>query len=179
VAFIGLKLPQEVTRYLASVDVPGDKVDFGHAHVTISMLGKDVPVEEFFKAAAVAYYVVSATAPIICSTDIVSSFPAGGDGYPIICPIVSPMLHELKVKLDTVFDMYGIDYSKKFPEYRPHTTLSYSPEPVDDFGMAPIQWIAHEMTMWGGDNRDDRAVVTLPFNPDLISRAAFSIASVP
>lgn len=172
-AFLGLRLPSEVGRYLAAVDVPGERVDYGHAHVTITYLGDDVPLETVMRAAAVVASTAQMFSPIHCLTRSVSSFPAGDEGkHPIICPVESPELRRFKAALDRAFDLVGIDYNRKFPEYKPHTTLSYSPVPVADRAMPVLEWVAFEVVVWGGDERDGGVVVEAPFSPGLPERVA-------
>lgn len=172
-AFIGLRLPAEVGRHLAAVEVPGERVDYGHAHVTISYLGNDTPTEEAMKAAAVLVRVASQFRPIRCETSKVTHFPAGDSGkYPIICPIKSPELHRFKTTLEEALKKAGVDFNTKFPVYKPHTTLAYSDEPIEDRGMPLLEWISHEVILWGGDERDAGAVVEAPLNPSLAARVA-------
>lgn len=178
-AFIGLRLPAEIGRHLAAVDVPGERVDYGHAHVTISYLGNDTPTEEAMRAAAVLVRVAAQFRPIRCETSKVINFPAGDSGkYPVICPVKSPELHRFKKALEEAFKEEGVDFDTKFPVYKPHTTLSYSDEPVKDKAMPPLEWVSHEAILWGGDERDAGVVVEAPLNPSITARvAARAIAS--
>jgi 2'-5' RNA ligase len=177
-AFIGLRLPPEVGRHLVAVDVPGERVDYGHAHVTISYLGDNTPVEEAMRAAAVLVHVAQQFKPIRCKTDKVDHFDAGDGGkYPIICPVKSPELHRFKTALEEALDLAGVEYDKKWPVFKPHTTLSFSEEPVESRAMPLLEWVSHEVVLWGGDDRDQGAVVEVPFSPSMAQRVAARVTS--
>jgi 2'-5' RNA ligase len=161
---IGLRMPAETGRLLSEISVEGEAVDFGHAHVTVVYLGDDVPLPAVLKAVEVCYDVAQRMRPIKCSTRHTFCFPPSDEGkHPIICPIDSPDLHVLHAGITAGLDAAGVEYSKKWPEYRPHTTLAYAdaPYPVIDFD--PIEWTAFELTVWGGDHRDSRIVIAIPF----------------
>jgi len=163
-AMIGLRVPQDLARLLQGVEVPGEPIQRHHQHVTIHMLGDDVPIEQIGKAIIAAHGVAEKTVPFRLSINSVSTFKGGDHGVPVICPVFSPELHELWENLKTAFDEAGVEYSKKWPEYKPHVTLSYSPEPMKDKPVGPVEWSAFEMVLWGGDSDDQRLCVTLPFS---------------
>jgi len=164
-AMVGLRMPPETGRLLSEIDVPGERVDLGHSHVTVMYVGDDIPIDVVLKAASACFDVAQVFRPIKCLTKETTCFPPTDEGkHPVVCPIHSPGLHALKRALNAAFDAQGIPYSKKFPEYRPHTTLSYADAAVDARSFDPIEWTAFELTVWGGDNRDSRIVITVPFS---------------
>ncbi len=171
-SFIGLKVPGETARLLWNL-WESDYTKFGEAepreqaHITILHLGKDLPNDVLAKAILTAYSVTSTLQPFTVSTNRITVFPGGDRGTPIICPIDSPQLHELRQKLSESFDRDGIEYSKKFPEYKPHVTVAYANDPHEDWGsdigFSKIEWGAHEAILWGGDHMDERLTVNFPF----------------
>jgi 2'-5' RNA ligase len=168
VAFIGLKVPTEVSDVLGQYEVPGKLEPEDHHHVTIHHLGKDVPIEQVAQAAIVAYVTARRTAPFQVSTKVISSFKSGDDGVPIVALIESPALHEFRKNLCAAFDAAGIEYSKKYPEYRPHVTLAYEdsgPQPADQ-PIDPVTWTVDEIVVWGGDKGANRIVVKLPLEAE-------------
>jgi hypothetical protein len=80
------------------------------------------------------------------------------------------------------FDRLGVGYSKKWPEYRPHVTLSYvSDDGVDSYSSplgGPLTWTASDMVIWGGDERDEVLSVNMPFVLGPVERAARRIAGI-
>jgi len=162
-SFIGLKCPHEVGRLLHGIEVPGEKVPPTEFHVTILYLGKDVPMEMLGKAIVAAAEVAAAQKPFRCTLTHSTCFPKNEDGVPIICPVACPELYELHTKLKESFDGAGVDYSKKYPEYKPHLTLSYAEESVEDEPFGPLEWSAYEMVLWGGDAGDDKLATNFPF----------------
>lgn len=163
-AMIGLRVPQEAARLLASVEVPGEQVQRHHSHITVHMLGDDVPIEQIGKAIIAAHGVAEKTVPFRLSMNSISTFKGGPNGVPVICPIFAPELHALHANLKAAFDEAGVEYSKKWPEFRPHVTLAYSPEPMKDQALGPLEWSAYEMVLWGGDTDDQRLTTILPFS---------------
>jgi 2'-5' RNA ligase len=164
-AFIGIQVPHSTARLFGDIEVPGNKTPSASMHVTILYMGKDVPIDDLAEAVKATYAVTARTRPFTVRTTRVSSFPSNPDdqdGYPIIARIESDDLHEFREALAASFDAAGLDYSKKFPEYKPHVTVSYSPEPVEDVRIPTIEWGAHEIVMWGGDEGDRKLTATFP-----------------
>jgi hypothetical protein len=63
------------------------------------------------------------------------------------------------------FDAARVEYSKKFPIYKPHVTLAYAAEELEEsIPMEPIDWVAYEMTLWSGNSGDDAVTITIPFS---------------
>jgi 2'-5' RNA ligase len=173
-SFIGLRVPPETARLLWSFwesdyENLGETVPRDHAHITILNLGKDLPIEGIAKAVEATFRVASTTRPFTVSTNRVSVFPPGDSGVPIICPIDSPELHDFHRRLCESFDAAGIQYSKKFPEYKPHVTLAFAQDPLlhadwgSDIDFSTIEWGAHEAVLWGGDHGDNKLFANFPF----------------
>jgi len=183
VALVGLRVPYEAARLLQGIDVPGDKLATSNMHVTILYLGHGISVIEVAKAMCAAHQVTSRTSPFLCGIKDISSFPVGKDGIPVICPIHSPGLHVLNAALRAEFDRLGVEYSKKWPEYEPHVTLSYitnsSGSRADlSYLPGPLTWTASEMVIWGGDEGDEVLSITMPFVLGPVERAARQISGV-
>jgi hypothetical protein len=129
-------------------------------------LGKDVPLERISKMLPVIFSVTSKTPPFSVSTNHVSCFPAGDDGVPIIAKIVSPALHRLRENLIAALEDNDLEYDKKFPEYKPHTTLAYSSDPKTtvDIDIPELTWGAHELVLWGSNRGTGRLVIKFPLS---------------
>lgn len=164
-SFFGLKIPHECARLLASIDVPGDKIPLDQMHVTVVYIGDNTPITTITKAIAATYRVTSKRTPFTMKVNKIKSFPGNTeDGYPIIARIMCPELHEFYDAVTNSFDKAGIEYSKRYPEYKPHVTLSYNKESIGTISLEnSIEWAAHEATLWGGDSGDDRISATFPF----------------
>lgn len=164
-AFLGVRVPYEIARFLTGIEVPGDHEPPGHMHITVLNFGDDVPVEQVAKALPAIFNVVAGTKPVLVKTNLVSCFDSGeGDVYPIICRIESAELHKLWEQLKAACDEAGIEYSKKYPEYVPHVTLSYAKEKVTDQIITPVVWTVSELVLWGGDSGDEKLTVSFPFS---------------
>jgi len=150
---------------LHEIPVPGKKE--GHdQHITVMYLGKDLPIERIGEMLPVIYDVTSKTLPFSVSTNHVSNFPANKDGVPVIAQIESPPLHRFWEKLTQAFKDADIPYDDKFPEYKPHTTLAYDPDPSTevDLDIPEVSWGAHELVLWGADRGTGRLVVKFPLS---------------
>jgi 2'-5' RNA ligase len=164
-ALLSIQVPHEVARALGSIPVPGTPEGRETYHVTLLYLGKDVPIDEVSKALVVAYRVAEITRPIPLAVEEVGSFPKGDDGYPIICLVKSPELHQLWEALCSAFDDAKVEYSKKFPVYKPHITLAYdTAELKETLLVGPFDWVSYEMTLWSGNSGDDAVSITIPFS---------------
>jgi 2'-5' RNA ligase len=163
-AILGLRTPHDVARLLGQIEVPGERVPGDEKHVTLLHLGKDVPIETVSRAMVGAYEVASTTVPFTLQVHEAKCFEPGDDGTPIVCPVVSTEIYELWGALCKAMGRAGVDYSKKWPIFMPHITLSYAKEPQDPFPVGPFEWSVYEMVLWGGDSGDERVSVTFPFS---------------
>ena len=163
-SFLGIRIPTEIGRLIAGLEVPGEKETPSEYHITILCFEDNWPISEITRATEATYKVISEVKPFLIETSKVSHFPAYEDGpIPIIAPVVSKELHEVHKKLCKEFDDRKIDYSKTFKDYRPHITLAYSKDKHDDFDIEPaIEFSVGEIVLWGGDHADDRIFITFP-----------------
>lgn len=172
-AFLGLKPPAETARILSEIDFGdfGEKEPASSLHVTMLYVGKDIPIEKIASMIPTIFSVVSQTKPFTVSTSRVTTFPPNPeDGTPIIALIDSNELHAFRKAMCAAFDAAKLDYNKKYPEYRPHLTLGYSEDPMVnadnavDLSIPVVEWGAHELVLWGGDNGDNRIIITFPLS---------------
>ncbi len=182
-AFIGLRVPADAARLLESHDVPGERLSASDMHVTILYLGKSVPVVELAKAMVAAFGVAMRTSPLSLSVDRVTNFPVGDDGWPLICRLESPELQRLNTDLRAEFARLGLPFNNKWPDYKPHVTMSYLKEPqpegfvFDSPLPGPLPFTVHELTIWGGDDGDGRIHINIPFVLSPAQRMASRLAS--
>lgn len=173
-AFLGIKIPHEIARLLAQVDYgsKGKPEPTDQFHVTLFYFGENVPIEQLTKAILTTYKTTSKTRPFTAQTSHVSTFPPHPEEgtVPVICRVDSTELHDLRAKLVKAYEDAGVTYDKKFPVYKPHLTLAYI-EPGEeaqkaqdlDLTIPTIEWGVGEIVLWGGDDGDERLVVTFPF----------------
>lgn len=162
-AILQLKVPHDMARILHSIDVPGDKEDISSMHITLIYF-EDLSISDYFKAAEAVYSVTSRTAAFEVRTSRIGSFPPSPERvYPVIAHVESEELLKLRADLATALDVQGVAYSKKFPEYRPHVTLSYSPTAQEEKKVRPLPWGVGELYFWGGERGDDRISTCFPF----------------
>lgn len=172
-SFIGIKVPAEVGRMLETVDVPGERHSVSDMHVTLLYLGKGVDVVSVAKAMIATHEVASRVRPFMAWGDAISSFPSNpDDGIPIIVPINSQPLHAFRSALASRFDELGVEYSKKYPEFKPHVTLSYvkSPGPGFQAPSAPLPgyagWVVYDVVIWAGDESMSEGMeIRIPLRP--------------
>jgi 2'-5' RNA ligase len=162
-AIVGFAVPHETARILSEIEVPGVKEPVSNFHITVLMLDDDTSISVIADAMEAAYSVASTIRPFTARVTRVTSFPGGDDGVPVICPVEAPELHAVWSAMKAAFDAKNVGYSRKFPEFKPHVTLSYADKPFEAQIPVPIEWGAHELVVWGGDRGDRRIVVHLPF----------------
>lgn len=166
-AIITLKVPAETSRLFGEIDVPGEKAASGEHHVTILYIGEDVEIDVLAEAIKTTYSITSTTRPFTVRTTRVASFPEDPDhkeGHPVIAHVESDELHEFRAALVAAFEDADIYYNNKFPIFRPHVTLSMAPKAVEEFRIPTIEWGAHEIVLWGGDEGDRKLSVTFPLS---------------
>lgn len=169
-AILGIHCPRDVARIFSQIEVIGEREPLGHQHITLLHLGDDVPIEQLAKAIVGVFGVTSKTKPFTVQTNRVTAFPPHPEHgtVPIICPIVSPGLHDLQARLKSALDHMKVEYSKTFPIYKPHVTLSYVKDPLvysdhtADKDIPAIEWGVAEVVLWGGDEGDQRFSASFP-----------------
>jgi 2'-5' RNA ligase len=172
-AFIGVKVPAEVGRMLESIDVPGERHSLSDMHVTLLYLGKGIDFISVAKTMVATHEVASRTRPFMAWGDTVSSFPSNPeDGIPVIVPVNSQPLHVFRTALANRFDELGIRYSKKYPDFKPHITLSYVKDPDPGFQVPsePLPgyagWVVYDVTIWAGDgSMSEGTEIRIPLRP--------------
>lgn len=171
VALLCLKLAPDTARLLTSIKVPGEKTDLDSKHVTLIYLGKELELEAILLAIQVTYQTLASWTPFVLRTRLATAFPPSPEGkYPIIARIESDDLHEMQGALREAFDEEGVPYSNKWPEYRPHCTLSYAEEDMEPFKFPPVTWSCTEVVLWGGDEGETDLICRFPLS--LMTKAA-------
>lgn len=161
-AMLGISVPDTAARVLEDLELPGDPER--HPHVTILNFGDDIPISQLASMMVAAYSVASTWRPFTVKTELVTCFPKGKNGVPVVGLLDSDALQALHGTLCRAMDSVELEYSKRFPIYRPHVTLSWAEDPLDDLPIPPVQWGAHELVLWGGNRGDGRVVVHMPFS---------------
>ncbi len=155
-AFVGIQVPEDIAQALTQIEVPGEKLAASEKHITLFYVGKNTPLKDALKIGAACAMFARMSSPFQVGTARVTCFPENpDDGVPIICPIVSPALMSFRAKLASAFDHFGVEYSKKYPDYKPHVTLSYDRQPIADRDVSPIVWTVDRFVLWAGDDMDE------------------------
>lgn len=161
-AFLGIKIPIECGRLLAGIDVPGEKEGPSEYHITLLCFEDNWPISEISKALESTYDVVSKMKPFRVTLDKVTCFPKRKDKCAIIAPVKSDDLHDMREELAKHFDEKHIDFSKTFKDYKPHVTLAYHDEEIDECEIDEVEFFVQEIVLWGGDHGDSRIFITFP-----------------
>lgn len=158
-------VPDETARILKELDVPEGTPEH-HSHITVVYLGDDVPIETIANVVPILYEVTFQTLPFSVSTGHVTTFPVGKDGVPVIARVDSPALHEFRAEICRALDAAGQSYSKKFPDYKPHVTLTYAKDPDTKFELSfpKLSWGCHELLLWGANRGTGRLVINFPLS---------------
>lgn len=171
-AFIGIQVPPDVAEKLTAINVPGEKLSAAEKHITLFYVGKKTPLKESLQIAAVCALFAKIHSPFQVGTARVTCFPENpDDGVPIISRVISPVLHEFRARLASAFDHFGVQYSNKYPEYKPHVTLSYDRQPIPDMDIQPVVWTVDRFVLWAGDDMDEGLSMQfrLPVNRALLA----------
>lgn len=163
-AMIGLKVPEEISERLVKISVPGKKSAAEEMHITMFYFEDKLSIKDVTKIVQAMYEVTKKNEPLHIKGTTVSTFGKGDDGIPVIIPIVSEDLMTIRKKMAKKFDEAEIDYSKKWPEFKPHLTLSYSPKKMEDKKLDKnISWKATEIILWAGEwSSDPGILVSMP-----------------
>lgn len=154
-AFIGIQIPIEIAKDLTKIKVPGKKTPIEKMHVTMFYLGETVSASKIAETLVVLNNCLKSAEPFKIKFKEVTCFPEGEDGFPIIVKVESEDLLKLREKIKKSFDKNKIKYSNRFPEYKPHITLSYSKKEIEPFDIKSNTHTIDEIILWGGSTEDD------------------------
>lgn len=160
-AFLGIKITEDVAKHLKKISVPGKKEKSSEYHITILYLGENINLDTITNAIKATYKVCEKFNPFEIWYDMLTCFPSENDKglHPIILRVKSEELMKLFKKLSKHFDKEDIFFSKKF-DYNPHTTLSYSRKPIEEKSIKPIKMQVSELVLWAGDEGDEKMSIT-------------------
>lgn len=177
-AFLGIRITNEIGRLLKGVEVPGIPETPSEYHISILIFDKDLPIKTISKTLTAAYEVISEFKSFLVKVNTVGCFPAReGKPLPIIAHVKSEALHELRKKLCKKFDKEGIKYDKTFKEFKPHITLAYyeHEKEINNFKIDPMEFSVNEVVLWGGDNGDDKVFITFPLKSPESHKKSFQL----
>lgn len=165
-AMIGLKVPEEICERLAKISVPGKKISPEEMHITMFYFEDKLKIKDVVNIVQAMYEVTKKFDAIPIKGNVISTFKKGDDGVPVIVSILSEDLIDIRKKMAKKFDDADIKYSKKWPEFKPHLTLSYSPKEMEDKKLEKnISWKASEVVLWAGDWHSDPGIlVSMPLH---------------
>jgi 2'-5' RNA ligase len=162
-AFIGIKIAEDISRLFRHLEIPGDKVPENEQHVTIVCFEDDWKIKDICKAMEAAYEALEDVKPFKIKTSKITCFPRFEDNpVPIIAKIESAELGDVNKKLKAAFDDADVAYNNNYKNYKPHITLAYAEEEIDDLRFAPLEFTVTEIVLWSGADGDDKAFITFP-----------------
>lgn len=159
-ALLGLEVPVDICQHLQKVKVPGSR-DLSD-HLTMFYFEDKLSPKKIAKICEVLSETIAKTKPFDCIIKQISSFPSGDDGIPIKADVTSKKLISLRAEIAKVFDQNKIAFSKKFPDFKPHITLSYHSDDFDKVKIDPITWSVTNLVIWGGSSEEKGIDVKIP-----------------
>lgn len=160
-SMIAVPIPNDLSEILRNLDVPGKRDPSDHC--TVFYLGDDLPFEIINECIPAIHNITSKQKPFIISLKNYTSFDKGKHGFPVICRIKSDELVELRNKIKKELDDAGIEYSKKFPSFKPHITLSYNKDEVNNCKFSEIAWQVNKIGLYCGDQGKQKIYVEFEF----------------
>ena len=127
--FLHLPIPSNISEILQSIPLSGKIVRADPSdHCTLMYFEDDMDLDYALKIIPIVANITSKTKPFIINFSKFSSFPSGKYGTPIVCILKSPELIKLRTEIKNAFEDNDIDFSNKFPSFKPHITLGYYEE---------------------------------------------------
>lgn len=142
---VSISLPHDVASKFSEIEVPGSKTSEKSKHITLFYIDDEI-VYDSIKIFSSLLMISGKQSPFMVSVQKIKNFPEGDNGFPIIGEVVSQQLLDFREKIKNIFDKLGIAHSKRFPVYRPHVTLSYSDEEIEETEVDEISWEVDEIT---------------------------------
>ncbi len=160
-AFLGLKIQNDIAEKLKRIDVPGNKED--ELHLTMCYFPDKLSLSDISKVIEVMISLTEKLTPFEIELIQVNCFPKGDDGVPVKIEVESGVLQEIRLDLVNALDEVGVEYSKKFPDFNPHITLSYSEEEIKPLKFkTTVKLLISELCFWAGDWGPTKLVCNFP-----------------
>jgi len=150
-SMIALKIPLNISDKLSEIKVDGKKESPEEYHITMFYFEGKLKIDDVCKITKTMNSILGRFSPPKISFKEVSFFPKGEDGFPVIVPILSDDLIEIRKSLAKAFDKEKINYSKEWPEFKPHLTLAYSKKEPTNQKIDKSSWNATELVLYAGD----------------------------
>lgn len=161
---IAVPIPEEISKLFRAMNIPGKQE--ATDHITMFYFEDNTHPLSLVRAIPLIQEETRDLQPFDISCKKVISFPKGDDGYPIVGKIKSKELKKLRKNIAKRFDEHGISYSKKFPKYKPHTTISYLDEDLEDLNIDKITWTISSIALYD----DDKKILDFPLAPVSIEK---------
>ncbi|HLG26632.1 MAG TPA: 2'-5' RNA ligase family protein [Paenisporosarcina sp.] len=162
-AMIGIKAPFDLAEQLKKNSVPGKQLSPEEMHITMFYFEKQLKIKDVITIIGAAHDALKRSGPFQVRGNKITTFPKGDDGVPVIVPIISDELLTIRKRMASKFDSEDIVFSKKYPEYKPHLTLSYATKEMEDEKLdKAVSWKVKDIVLWAGDNMDGGIIVSLP-----------------
>ncbi len=172
---ICLKVPDDISKLFQNIEVPGKRDPSDH--ITMFYMGDEMSPNTIAKVCKVLPDVLEQTEPFDVVIKKITCFPGGDDGVPIKADIISKELEALRSKMAKVLDKNKISYSKKFPKFNPHLTLSYNNEEIKNIKLpTPIRWTVSNVFLWGGSISKNGINVDFPLHGKLSVKSILSLS---
>jgi 2'-5' RNA ligase len=166
-AMLAIPIQPDISRLFQEFDLDIERDPSNH--ITMFYFGDDLPMSKILKIIPVIFELTSELKPFTASTSNYTYFESD-DKYPIICPVKSKGLVNLRNKIQNIFDKKKIKYDKKFPDYKPHITLGYSNEkPKKNTKFPNMEFTVSQIALYAGDSSDTKLYVNFPFTINKLS----------
>lgn len=160
-SMIAIPINDDVSSLLREIDVPGERELT--SHLTLFYLGDNLSFEKLNEYMPLIHNITSKQKPFILSFKNYTCFEKNKNGYPVICKVKSPEVIEFRKKLKEQFDDNKVEYSNKFPTFKPHITLSYSKKELDNEKFPEIAFQVNKVSLYGGDEGKSKVYVEFEF----------------
>ncbi len=170
-AMIALPIPFEVSKLLSKIKVPGDKTPMEEYHITLFSLNDNLKLKDIEEVIEPVFELAKKTQPFKIILKDFTTFD-GKDKIPVICRLNTEEIFKFREALRKKLDKAGIEYSKKFPEFKPHVSLSYHDTKVKDKSFDKIIFEADSVAIYCGDSGKEKMYVECPFGKEIKKKSA-------
>jgi 2'-5' RNA ligase len=158
-AMLAIPLSNDISRLFQEFDLDIEK-DFSN-HITLFYFGDNLPISRILKIIPIIFDITENLSPFVAETSEYSCFDSD-DLYPVICPVKSKQLMNIRSKIKNQFEHSHIKYDKTFSDYKPHITLGYSQEKYKKTKFPKVEFTISQIALYGGDTVDTKLFVNFP-----------------
>jgi 2'-5' RNA ligase len=144
-AYLGIKIPENIGTQLVKVNLPGTKEEIINYHITLVYFYK-LSIAKASAILPILYDTIKNCEPFDITTKTIACFPKiANTPVPIFAKVKSLPLFSIRNKIIQTLENNNIEFSKIFRDFTPHITLSFHDSEISSFSIPEIKHTVNDL----------------------------------